>query len=203
MAKGVKKSVKVSVRDWEKATKDNFPASVTEQWFGIPITIRYTISFGEMIEFVEGAVASCFDDDYGYLPEVKEFAIYNNILGYYTNMTLPEDLGKKYDLIYGSNIIEFVTAHISPQQLDDIYISVRQKIKHITETNVRVIEKEALRLLDAFDELQRLTGEMFSNVNVDDIRNLTHALGEYGTLDEEKIVEAIMNNQNKEKESTK
>lgn len=204
MAKGAKKSVKVSVRDWEKATKDNFPASVTEQWFGIPITIRYTISLGEMLEFVDGVVASCFDDERGYIPEIWDFAFYNNILDYYTNITLPQDIGKKYELIYGSNIIEFVKEHISEQQWSDIECSITSKVSYIRNANIKAIEKDVTRLLDAFEKLQRLAGDMFEGVNADDVRNLTHALSESGQLDEEKIVKALMDNQNKtEDESIK
>ena len=197
MAKGAKKSVKVSIRDWEKATKDNFPASVTEQWFGIPITIKYTISLGEMLEFVDGVVASCFDDERGYVPEIWNFAFYNNILDYYTNITLPEDISKKYELIYGSNIIEFVKGYISEQQWFDLESSIGSKVKYIRETNIKGIEKEAVRLLDSFEELQKLVSSMFEGVSEDDIRKLTQALSKRGALDEEKIVKAILDNQNK------
>ena len=200
MAKGAKKSAKVSVKEWEKATKDNFPASVTEQWFGIPITIRYTISLGEMLEFVDGVVASCFDDERGYIPEIWDFAFYNNILDYYTNITLPQDIGKKYELIYGSNIIEFVKEHISEQQWFDIENSICSKVRYIKESNIKGIEKEAVRLLDAFEELQKLAGNMFEGVGENDVRNLVQALSEHGTLDEEKIVKAILDNKSEAEE---
>lgn len=202
MVKGEKKSAKVSIKDWERVVKGNFSACTTEPWFGVPVTIKYTISFSEMLEFVDGVVATCFDDEHGYLPEVRDFATYNNILKYYTNLTLPEDLDKKYDLIYGSNIIEFVMEHISALQWADIDASISRKIKHIVDTNVKGIEKNAIMLLDAFEDLQRLAGDMFEGVNVDDVRNLTHALSEHGPLDEEKIVRALMDNQNKIEEES-
>lgn len=204
MAKDKKNSAKVSIKEWERATKDNFPSTVTEQWFGIPITIKYTISLAEMLEFVDGVVASCFDDERGYVPEIWDFAFYNNILSYYTNITLPEDISKKYDLIFGSNIIEFVKEHISEQQWSDIESSINSKVSYIKNTNIKAIEKDVTRLLDAFEKLQQLTGDMFEGVSVDDVRKLTHALSESGQLNEEKIVQALMDNRNKtEEESVK
>lgn len=203
MAKGEKKSAKVSIKEWEKATKENFPSVVTEQWFDIPVTIKYSISFTDMLEFVEGAVASCFNDGYGFVPEVMDFAICSNILKYYTNVTLPEDLGKRYDLIYNSNLVAFVTEFICQKQLSDIIKSVDRKVKHLSDSNAKIIEEEATRLLDAFDRLQAFAGDMFSNINVDDVRNLVHALSEYGTLDEKKIVEALMDNRNEAEETAK
>lgn len=70
----VKSNKKVSITTLEKIMKETYmPAKVVE-WNGVEVTIKPTLSFKDVLSFVDSVVKSCFTtDDSSYIPEVKEF----------------------------------------------------------------------------------------------------------------------------------
>lgn len=93
MAKSEKR-ISISVMD--KIIKEHFENTTTEQWYGIEVQIKKTLSFTEMMEFVNDVVLSCFQEDGGFVPEVMDFAIRSNILSKYANFSLPDKLEHRY-----------------------------------------------------------------------------------------------------------
>lgn len=189
MAKGVKK---ISINKFEEVVKERFPSMVTESWFDIEVNIKRVLPLTDMLAFANDVVLSCFADDAGFIPEVMDFAIRSNILTRYANFSLPDNLEKRYELLYNSNAVDFVCQHIDHSQLRELISAINRKIDHRCKTNSDTIQREMTKLLNAFESLQKHTEELFSGVSSDDLGRLTSAIAEHGELDEKKIVDALM-----------
>ena len=128
MAKSEKR-ISISVMD--KIIKEHFENTTTEQWYGIEVQIKKTLSFTEMMEFVNDVVLSCFQEDGGFVPEVMDFAIRSNILSKYANFSLPDKLEHRYEIIYMTDIIDLVCSRINGAQLNEIVAYINRKVEFL------------------------------------------------------------------------
>lgn len=188
MAKSEKR-ISISVMD--KIIKEHFENATTEQWYGIEVQIKKTLSFTEMMEFVNDVVLSCFQEDGGFVPEVMDFAIRSNILSKYANFSLPDKLEHRYEIIYMTDIIDLVCSRINGAQLNEIVASINRKVEFLCDSNALMIKRQVNDLISAFNDLQARTEGMFNGISSDDIAKLANVLSS-GELDEGKIVEAYL-----------
>lgn len=198
MAKNEKR---VSINIMDKVMKENFQNTLLDTWYGTEIKITKSISFTDMLSFVSDVVNSCFQDDGGFMPEVMDFAIKSNILNRYTNVSMPDNLEHRYELIYCTDVIDFVCQRISAGQLQEIISSVSKKLDYMSDSNVIGIKKKTEELISAFENMQKQTENMFSNVTPDDFSKLIGAIGD-GKFSEDKVVEAYLNRTRKAETDT-
>lgn len=186
------KTKKISINAFDKIIKENYTPTTTVEWNGQEIVIKRTLSFKEMLEFVDSVTKTCFTAGTNtYMPEVRDFAVKSNILEKYSNFTLPNNLEHRYELIYCSDVIDVVLANISHQQFNEIMASVDAKIKNLAQSNIEAINKQMNELYTAFANVQSQIEGLFSGVNAENFNALVSAFGE-GGLDEEKLVEAYL-----------
>lgn len=176
----------VTVDAIEDVMKSEFANAEIVQWHGIDVEIKKSIDLHLAYEFVNQVVNSCFDeDDGGYIPEIKDFAIRACTVEKYTNITLPENVEKLYDLMYMTDIYDLVRDKINRKQLNALVRAVDDKIEYRTDSGIMVIRKAA-------DDVRALTKQfanLFGGVTPDDVQAITKAVID-GRLDEEKLVKA-------------
>lgn len=187
-----KKEKKVSIRAMDEVVKRDYHGTLTDEWRGIEVTVTKTISLTDMMEFVNNVVGSCFLDDGRYLPEIKEFAVKSNLLAKYTNIALPEKLEHRYELLYCSDIVDFVRDVVSEEQLREIEDAIDRKIAYRCATETAAVQRQLAKLADAFSEVQKTASGLFDSVSADDLKKLVGALSEDGGVNEEKIVSAYL-----------
>ena len=183
MAKSEKK---ISIASLDKVLKEQAVDIATEQWFGNEVKIKHTLSFSEVLAFVDDVVSSCFHTTGGYMPELQEFVVKSNILTRYANFNLPDNLEHRYSLLYNTDAVDVVIRHINQKQLDDILESISEKISYLCESNIAAIERQMNEVVSAFTELQKKT------ITPDDISKLTSAMAD-GQFSEERLVKAYTN----------
>lgn len=184
------KTPKISISTFDKIVENTYTPSKTVEWHDTEIVIKNTLSLSEMMAFVDGVTKSCFTSDNGtYLPEVKDFAIKCCVLEMYTNISMPSNVEHKYRLIYCSDVISIVMVHINNQQMDEIIRAINNKVDHIAQANIEMINKQASELYSSFDSLQKQFTEVFSGVDANEVSKLVGAITD-GKLDEEKLVRA-------------
>ena len=183
---------RISINTMDKIMKERFDNTITEQWCDIDVRIKKTLSFTEMMEFVNDVVLSCFQEDCGFVPEVMDFAIKSNILSKYANFSLPDNLEHRYEIIYKTDAVEMVCGKINNTQLNEIVSSIKNKVKFLCDSNALMIKRQVNDLISAFNNLQERTAGMFDGVSSEDIAKLADVLSS-GELDENKIVEAYIN----------
>lgn len=197
MAKNTKR---ISINELDKAIaesqtnrEDNV---ITESWFGIDVTITRSIGLKSMMEFVDEVVDGCFSKDGEFIPEVIDFLIKNSLITRYTNITLPSNIERKYEIIYNTTLIEFLFNHINLEQYKEIYTSIATKIDYMCDNNTAANQKKIDELISAFENLNNQMVNMFSDISSNDVAKLIGAVGS-GKFDENKIVEAYINQKSK------
>lgn len=186
------KTKKISINAFDKIIENTYTPTETVEWNGIEITIKNTLSLTEMMAFVDSVTKSCFTSDNGtYLPEVKDFAIKSCVLEMYANFAMPSNIEHRYKLIYCSDAISTVLQHINNQQFSEITQAIDDKVSHIAQANIEMVNRQANDLYASFDNLQKQLAEVFSGVGSDDMSKLVGAISK-GKLNEEKLVQAYM-----------
>lgn len=182
---------KVSITLFDKIAKEHFKNEDIIQWHEAEVRVKRTLSLTEMLSFVDNVVGSCFHDELGYMPEVKDFAIKSNILTRYANFSMPDDLEHRYQMVYGTDAVDTVCAAIDTTQLQEIVNSINSKIRFLCDSKANLIQERINSVLDAIEEMRDSTKNIFDGLSQDDLKALMGAITDHG-LDEQKIVEAYM-----------
>lgn len=198
MAKSEKK---ISINVLDKIIKENYNSMITAEWCGVDVTIKKNLSLKDMLEFVNDVVDSCFQDDGRFMPEIVDFAVKSNILTKYANYSLPDKLDHRYEILYCTDAVEFVTQHINSEQLNEITSSIHKKINYLCNTNVMNIQKQIMGLVSSFEDMQQKTADMFAGLTPEDVSKVMGAF-EDGKLSEEKLVEAYLQKTRADKEES-
>ena len=189
-----KKNTKISINTFDKILKTTYSNEEIIRWNDIDITINKTLSFKDVLSFVDSVSKSCFTDDNGtYLPEVKDFAIKCCILERYANFSLPQNIEHKYQLIYCTDAVDVVIKYINKTQLEEIISAINDKVDNIAQANIEAINRQMNELYSTFGNLEKQITEMFSGINKDDMTKLVGAISN-SNLDEEKLVKAYIEN---------
>lgn len=191
-----KKEKRISINALEKIAKEQFPESVTEQWFDIEVTIKRSLPLKEMMQFVQEVVDACFTTDGTFVPEIMDFATKSGILTHYANFTLPDNLEKQYWLIYSTGAVDMVCQHINMVQLQEMIGGINRKIDHMCDTDIVATKAKLNDLYEAFVKMGTEVSELFSGVNADELQKMVGALGNT-ELSEEKIVSAYIEHMKK------
>lgn len=183
---------KISINAFEKAVNAQYEPIQTIEWNGIEILVNHTLTLHDMLAFVDLVVKNCFSNtDGAYMPEIKDFAIRNAIIEYYTNISLPLNVEKKYDLLYHSPILEEILPIIDQSQFKSIIRSIDEKTAHLAQANIEAVTKQMNELYATFDNMQKQINESFGNIDNGALSKVVETLIG-GTLDEEKIVNAVL-----------
>lgn len=188
MAKAIKK---VSVNAIDNAIKENIPESVTVSWNGLDIVVKTSLTFSEMLTFVNDVVNSCVGDDGDLMVEAKEYLVRYNFLVMYTNVNMPESLEHKYKIACCTDLVDTLAGYVCQTQFNNIMDSIDCKLQYIGDKNVAGIERQAQRFVDVMEDFQQKMEEMYSGIDADDIKKLVESIGN-GRIDEEKIVNAYI-----------
>lgn len=120
---------KVSITKFESMIKENtvdIPVPDTD----IVLKVNRRLGLDKMLAFVNNVVSICFNDDGDYMPQVHEFVFRVNVLNMYTNLTMPKDINRQYDLCYGTDAYDLVYEHISGEQIQDIRDAIDKSISY-------------------------------------------------------------------------
>lgn len=186
------KTKKISITAFEKIMKETHIPTSTVEWNGVEITIKHTLSFKEALTFVDNVTKSCFTTEQNtYLPEIKEFAIRCCILEMYANFAMPSNIEHKYDLVYCTDAVTIVTAHINKIQLGELIDAINDKIDNLAQANIEAVNRQMNELYSAFDNLQEQISSIFTGIGSDDISKMVSAISG-GQFDESKLVQAYI-----------
>lgn len=168
------------------------PFGCEVEWLGYTICVKRFLDFSDMMGFVNGVVAGCFaKSDNSYLPEARDLFFRCNIVAYYTNVELPDDLEEKNRLVYGTNIIETVLRNVDIGQFQAIMDSIDKKVTNLVDINVKQINDEAELIYEQMTTLFGKLEETFSGIDKETMTALAQAAAGT-TFDEKKLVDAVI-----------
>ncbi len=198
MAKKTKK--RITINAFEKVMKENYQPVVEVEWNGLAIEIKRTLSFAEMMGFISGVVAACYNAETGiYTPDVKSFAIKLMVLENYANFTMPSDPEKMYELIYCTDALDAVMPHINQAQFRETCDSIDERLDYITSVNIEAANKQITEMFSSMDGIQEQLSSLLGKVSDEDVKNLVGVLTD-GKIDEEALVKAVLNEKSKDAE---
>lgn len=177
----------------EAAVKDYEPMSEVE-WNGIKILVKKNLTLKEVLSFVDFVAKCCFDEDTGeYMPEIKDFAIMSEMVEKYTNVTLPDDPEKRYDLLCRSGIYNVVLDEIDTSQYSLITVAIDEKVSNMAQARIEASAKRIEEITSGLMGLQEKVGNVFDGIGEGDIKSMVNVFSK-GVIDEDKLVKAVVEN---------
>lgn len=193
MANKVKR---ISVNSLEKCIERK-PETVNVEWNGLDIVVKKRLSFEEMIAFVDGVAKSCFAADTNdFIPGVKDFVISCFVIEMYSNLTLPQNVSKKYEIISSCDVVDVILENVDREQFDNITGAINEKIRYLISVNLSQATVKINELLYSFGDIESKVGELFGKISSDDVQTLVSAISD-GKIDEGKLMQAYLENKNK------
>lgn len=188
---------KVSINAFEEAVNSQYEATQSFDWNGITIVVKRNLTLREMMSFADSVVKNCFKKEDGtFIPEIKDFATRSCIYEYYTNITLPANIEKRYDLLYHQMLLDEIMPRIDSLQFNALIRAIEDKVAHLAQANIEVVTKQMNELYASLDNMQAQFGKMFEGIDEESISGIVNALGK-GTIDEEKLAKAVLGLKNK------
>lgn len=181
----------VSITTMDKIMKENFPSSVVRSWHGVDITIKRTIGLSDAIAFVNSVAESCFGEDGSFIPELKDIAVKGNIVSRFSNISLPSNTEHTYELLYGTDIVDFICAEINAKQISELVNAANEKISYFCSTDTTRVHKQLEDMVEMFENLKDSVSGLLSEISPEDIQSVVKAIGN-GGIDEEKLVDAYV-----------
>lgn len=186
------KTKKISVNAWENIVKENYVDTALVDWHGEELVIRTTLGLPEVMELVNRCADACFlDADHAYMPEKLPIAIKLSVISMYTNVTLPTNPNKLYDLLYRSDLFETVLDHINVQQFDEMCAAIDERISYRINANVEEASRRFEELYAALDQLGAQMESALAGVSSDDLKSIVGVIAD-GGIDEEKLVKSYI-----------
>lgn len=183
---------KVSITAFDKIVDESYVPSNSIEWHGIELIIKRTLSFSEMMTFVNKVVQTCFSEEDGtYLPEVRDFMINSCVLEMYGNFAIPSNIEHLYSLIYCSDAVQTVLGNVNRFQFDEIVDAIDRKIEYLAQSHIDTITKQAEALYASVENLQQQLADVFSGVKAEDMKKMIGAISN-SQIDEEKLVAAYI-----------
>jgi hypothetical protein len=190
-------SKRISVNAFEKAYKEmnKFTEDRKVEWGGLEITIHPTLSLPDMMLYVKEVVQGCFiGPESEYHPEVREFLNSVALVTYYTDITLPSNTKKVYEMLYNSkDLLTLVVAEINQEQFADIQTAIDNQLTNYNSVATSIAIRQLETVSSAVEGLEDRFAEIFGGINGSDLSAAVKAIGENG-FSEEALVSAVLKN---------
>ena len=188
-----KKQERISINNFEKIVKDTYTPTEVIDWHGTSVTVKKTLSLEDIMSFCHIMADGCFSDDGKYIASVKDFLFKRAMISFYTNIAIPKNIEKAYELIYCSDIIESIIPAINAVQFNELKSAVENQIKYETELKANMLYGQIEKMYEGLDQIESQLASVFENIKKEDISKFAESLLN-GKLDEEKLVKAYIEN---------
>lgn len=160
---------------------------ITVEGSAAELNIKHTIGFEEMVSIVSNVVESCIDTENGeYFPYLFDFSMRINVMRYYGNIEIPDDINVRYNLAYNSDLYSHITSDINQEQLNQIIDSAKAKIDFILNT---ITSSLSMKISDLVDSFEKILGE----IGTENLQNAISLMNRISNMSDDEIVSGILN----------
>lgn len=164
---------KVSVATIEQVMKEQFGNDVKKvEWCGVEIEYKEVLTMVEMKAFVDGVVDASFDNDGDYMPEFTDWLIRTNMIQLYTNVRMPQNIEKQYDILYRTDLYEQIAGLVDQRQYAKIMNAIEQKLEYRRNSDVTAMRVQLSGLIQQFESM----GQDLMQFTPEEVQNLEGAL---------------------------
>lgn len=195
---------KIGIKTIKNIIDQNSKEDTKLDFYGSELLIKHQLSLVDMAEFVNSVVGACFDDETNeYMPEAKDFATKVNILKYYTNVDMPEDMSKQYEFVYKlwPIIWDQIFNCIDTEQYYSIIAAIDDKTDEKNAMNEQFFANRIAKLFIAMETLVNNLDAAMSSIDKENLAKVISTISENG-IDEVKLVDAVLAHEAKENGGT-
>lgn len=191
MAEKIKR---VSINKLEKYVDDCAMEFIPVTLGELEFVVKPKLKLKEVMEFVRSVSNSCLSEESSdYIPEARDFSIRVNAFEYYTNLSLPSDINKKYDFVYGSDIFDIILENIDMSQFNQIMKSIDERIRYAVGMRISDVHREVNEMYAVLENLQAQFEDMFKGINPDELSGFINSVSGMN-ITEEGLVNAFKQN---------
>ena len=191
----------ISVEKMDEILKDYYPESTTVDFHGQELVIRDLIDPADFFELVRRIADGCFSVEGEYMPEVYEMLLRAGIIDVYSNVRLPHNPKHLNRFVYAPDLYNTVVRNINRDQYNALCDAIWERISARKDANRVLFETEIQRAVAGIQNLGEQFSQLVGEVSPEDVKALVEAIGE-GSIDEEKLVSAVVEKQNALREQT-
>lgn len=164
---------KVSVATIEQVMKEQFGNDVKKiEWCGVEIEYKEVLTMVEMKAFVDGVVDASFDNDGDYMPEFTDWLIRTNMIQLYTNVRMPQNIEKQYDILYRTDLYEQIAGLVDQRQYAKIMEAIEDKLAYRRNSDVTAMRVQLSGLIQQFESM----GQDLMQFTPEEVQNLEEAV---------------------------
>lgn len=177
----------------KKITAENIYPMYKEEKFYQDGNIVYKtiLNFDEAIQFSTSVTSSCIGDEGEYIPEAYDYAVRSCVIGFYTNVDLPENNDERYALLYNTPLYKLVMSKINRQQFNAIKKSIDDRIDYMIKSNIKKFEEQLAQVVQMLESVSKQSSAMFDGVDAETLNQFVKKVSDMKNLDEEKLVKAV------------
>lgn len=95
--------------------------TMTSKWRGVDVAFRKLLTFTEYVDLVRNVIEMCTDTNgVDIHTEMVEFAFRLNVLAFFTDIALPDNIEDQFRYVFWTDIYKFVTEHVDSGQLETL-----------------------------------------------------------------------------------
>ena len=164
---------KVSVATIEQVMKEQFGNAIKKvEWCGVEIEYKEVLTMVEMKAFVDGVVDASFDNDGDYMPEFTDWLIRTNMIQLYTNVRMPQNIEKQYDILYRTDLYEQIAGLVDQRQYAKIMEAIEHKLAYRRNSDVTAMRVQLSGLIQQFENI----GQDLMQFTPEEVQNLEEAV---------------------------
>lgn len=182
----------VSISKFDEAAKGCSRGKFEDEWNGLKIIVTPYLEPEHAVSFAENVADSCFQgDDEVYMPALKDFALRVATIASYTNIRLPDSNQRKSDMVYGTDIFDWLLDRIHLGQFNEIIAAIDSLVDYKLQVKQNDVRRELRMALDKIEQMVDSVDSFVSGVNPDDIGRIAGAVVN-SKIDEEKLMAAYL-----------
>lgn len=187
----------IKAEAFKEYMNDHFPMTKMVTVGDIDIEVKYHLTFDEMVDFVDNVVDSCFQDNgETYIPEFKDYMIREQIIFWYTNIELPENIRDRYNFLYGSDLISrIIDEAINRNEFNNILQAIDLQIDHMRDVYHMQYKQKIDEIYSSITGITDQVAKLYEDMSDEQLVDLVKAVAGMtdGSVDDEAIARAMIN----------
>lgn len=176
----------------------------TVTFYDIDINVKKELGLREVLSFVRTVVDTIVEyETCEFSYNRKDYIIGIATLAFFTDLELPSDIEKQYDLVTRTDIVSMIVSHINEKQYFHILDSIDEQLrfeeqKILTQSKIEVQEyveqmkTEINELVDRYESMLAFMEKSFSGIDPNTMSQLLPAISKMKSPDEKALVDAYL-----------
>lgn len=182
---------KIGSKALNKVLKDGFCDSATiVNWYDLDIECKKFLCFDDAISFSNHICDLCFLESGEYVPEMFDFALRSCVVEYYTNVSLPNNIDKRYEIVYGTDLYYTIYNKVDFAQLDELINCAFKRVSRRLELDKEDIKNRLNVLIEKFDDIADEISSVYENVDSDTMNSIANVAANLENMTEESVIRA-------------